>query len=502
AQGAQTLAGRIQRVVDRPEFRHAMFGIEFYSLDTHKPIYTLNANKLFVPGSTTKLFTEGTALELLGGGYQFHTRVYRTGTLGSDGTLDGDLVLVASGDPNLSARVRTDGTLAFENEDHAYGGDPQTRAVPGDPLLVIRQLAAQVKARGITRITGRVLVDATMFAGGDRDLGTGIVISPVVVNDNIVDLTIGGGSAAGSPTVVTASPSTSYTRIVNEVTTGAPRSQPSLRVRSDTMDSTGLRTVTVDGNAPAGQAPILYAYAVPDPVRFAEVTLGEALRDEGITVANTGAHAAPDFAALKGAYTPEHMVAEHVSPPLAEEVKVTLKVSQNLHASMTPRVVWAVLTHGDTTKTGFDLEHDFLAKAGLDLTGAQQADGAGGDAHFTPAFAVSYLAYMSAQKDFATFHRALPVLGRDGTLWNIQPKSPAAGHVFAKTGTFAVDDPLNRRLFVTGKGLAGYITTADGRHLAFAVYVNNVSVSTDPDATTNVVGQALGEIAAAAYDAR
>ena len=61
---------------------------------------------------------------------------------------------------------------------------------------------------------------------------------------------------------------------------------------------------------------------------------------------------------------------------------------------------------------------------------------------------------------------------------------------------------LNRRLLITGKGLAGYLTTAAGGHLAFAVYVNNVSVSTDPAAATAVVGQALGEIAAAAYDAR
>ena len=84
----------------------------------------------------------------------------------------------------------------------------------------------------------------------------------------------------------------------------------------------------------------------------------------------------------------------------------------------------------------------------------------------------------------------------------ISPRRSALTPVFAKTGTFAVDDPLNRRLLVTGKGLAGYLTTRDGRHLAFAVYVNNVSVSTDPDATTKVVGQARGEIAAAAYDAR
>jgi PBP4 family serine-type D-alanyl-D-alanine carboxypeptidase len=499
---APTLSQRIQRIVNRPAFRHALFGIEFYSLDSRKPIYTLNADKLFVPASTTKLFTEGTALELLGAEYRFHTRIYRTGKLATDGTLDGDLVLVASGDPDLSARVRPDGTLAFENEDHAYDGDPHTRAVPGDPLLIIRKLAAQVAAHGVKRITGRILVDATMFRGGDRDLGTGLVISPIVVNDNIVDLMVGGGTAAGAPAVIAASPVTSYARIVNEVTTSAAGSRPHIFFRPDTTDTAGLRTVTVAGSAPAGQAPILYAYAVPDPERFAEVTLAEALRERGVTVPAVAAGAKADFAALKVSYTADHMVAEHVSPPLAEGVKVTLKVSQNLHASMMPRVLRAIIAPNDTSRTGFDLEHDFLAKAGLDLSAAQQADGAGGDAHFTPAFVVSYLAFMSAQKDSATFRNALPILGRDGTLWNIQPSSPAAGHVFAKTGTFDVDDPLNRRLLVTGKGLAGYIATADGRHLAFAVYVNNVSVTTDPDAITQVVGQALGEIAAAAYDSR
>ncbi len=85
-------------------------------------------------------------------------------------------------------------------------------------------------------------------------------------------------------------------------------------------------------------------------------------------------------------------------------------------------------------------------------------------------------------------------------LWDIQPNVPAAGHVFAKTGTYGVDDPLNRRLLVTAKGLAGYMTTAGGCHLAFAIYVNNVSVPNEPDAIKRIAGQAMGEVAAAVYD--
>jgi len=114
---------------------------------------------------------------------------------------------------------------------------------------------------------------------------------------------------------------------------------------------------------------------------------------------------------------------------------------------------------------------------------------------------VSLLAYFAGQKDSTVFRNALPILGQDGTLWNIQQQSPAAGHVVAKTGTLVGGDPLHRGLLLTAKGLAEYVTTRDGRRLAFAAYVNNVSLPTTPEVITRVAGQALGEIAAAAYEA-
>jgi D-alanyl-D-alanine carboxypeptidase/D-alanyl-D-alanine-endopeptidase (penicillin-binding protein 4) len=494
------LKARIDRIMERPEFRHALFGIEFYSLDKGQALYKLNADKLFTPGSTTKLLTEGTALELLGGDFRFHTRVYRTGTIAPDGTLYGDLVLVASGDPNLSGRIKPDGTLAFENEDHSYDGDPNTRAVPGDPMLVIRQLAQQVAAQHVKRILGHVFVDVSLFPEGDRELGTGVAISPVVVNDNLIDLTIGPGASEGAPAVLQQSPATSYASFINQVTTGKPDSKPAIRFASDVKSPDGAHRVTIVGSFPAGKPPILYKYRVPEPSRFAETVLIEALREQGISVDPRASGANPDLKALALSYVSDHLVAEHVSPPLKEEIKVTLKVSQNLHASSTPLILSAVLSPNDKTKTGFDLEREFLARAGLDLTGAQQGDGAGGNAHFTPEFMTSFLAYMARQKDYQDFLKALPILGRDGTLVEIQPTSPAAGHVFAKTGTYAVGDPLNRSLLVTGKGLAGYMTTAGGQHLAFAIYVNNVSVPSEPDAINRIIGQALGEIAAAAFE--
>ena len=198
-------------------------------------------------------------------------------------------------------------------------------------------------------------------------------------------------------------------------------------------------------------------------------------------------------------------MAGHVSPPLSEDVKITLKVSQNLHASMMPLLIGSLKGQPPKNQqSGFDLERDFLSNASLDLTGASQSDGAGGSnaAFYTPDFMCHYLAYMAKRPDFQRFFAGLPILGKDGTLWNIQTGSPAAGHVHAKTGTFGAYNALRKMLMITGKGLAGYLDTKNGERLAFAVYLNHVDVPLrDPDATTRIAGQAVGEIAAAAYDA-
>jgi dihydroorotase/N-acyl-D-amino-acid deacylase len=505
--GAVSLATRIQKIMARPEFKYASFGIEFYSLDRNQTVYAHAADKLFTPGSTTKLLTEGTALALLGADYRFHTRVYRTGPVDADGTLKGDLVLVGSGDPNLSGRIQADGTMGYTNEDHSYAGSPDTKAVQGDPLMVIREFASQIAAHGIKKIEGHVIVDASLFREGSRELGTGAIISPISVNDNLVDFTVTPGNAVDAAASMDFSPRTNYVRFLSQIKTGATDSQPMLRINSDEAAADGTHTVILSGTLPLGGPSILYSYKVPEPSRYAEMVLTEALREKGITAEPRTAAEKANFTALAAAYIDENVVAECVSPPLSEEIKVTLKVSQNLHASMTPSMVGALVAHktgAAAEQAGFDAENDFLTKAGLDLAGASQGDGAGGaqSAYFTPEFMVKYLTYWSKRPDYQVFYNALPILGKDGTLWNIQPGSPAAGSVRAKTGTFSAFNALTKTLMVTGKGLAGYMTTTSGEHLTFAIYANHVTVPReDPEATTKIVGQALGEIAAAAYDA-
>jgi PBP4 family serine-type D-alanyl-D-alanine carboxypeptidase len=490
AQG--TLDQRIQQVMDRPEFVHAVWGIEFYDLGAKRTVYSVNRDRLFVPGSTTKLLTTGTAIELLGRDHRFHTRVYRTGPI-KGSTLDGDLVLVASGDPNLSGRLGSDGTLAYANVDHSYGGLP----LDADPLTPLRGLAGQLAAKGIKRISGRVIVDASLFPEGERELGTRVTISPMVLNDNVVDIVVTPGAKAGDTATVSIAPRTPYLTVRAMIVTGDSGTASALRTSEDSANR-DARVLTVTGRVPRGALPANARWTVPVPSHFAEVAFALVLRDAGIEASARTASAPVDFTKISARYADSTQVAEHISAPFSEEAKVILKMSQNLHASMMPMVVARTLARADSTKTGFDFEREWLEKAGLDLNGAVQGDGAGGDAYFSPAFMTRYLGYCLSRPWAPDLKRSLPILGRDGTLALIQPQSPAAGQVFAKTGTFASYDPLHRRLLLHAKGLAGYFTSKSGKAIAFAVFLNNFALEKgDPAA---LAGQTLGEVAAVAWE--
>src|SRR5580700_6811636 len=492
--GAVALAAAINAPTRTPRLKNSIVAGEVYDLDAHRVLYARNAYVLMVGASTTKLLTEGASLALLGPDFRWTTPVYRTGPVDAHGVLHGDLVLVASGDPNLSQRIQPDGTLAFENEDHAYDGSAETKAVPGDPLAVLRDLAAQVAKAGIKQIEG-VQVDTSLFPDQGAEGGTGVIVSPIVVNDNLVDVTLTPGARPGDPVNIAVSPKTPYVTFVNRATTGAQKSDASIDMSADVRDASGHHTVTIAGSQSVGPS-VLYAYRVPEPKLFAQAAFTLALNDAGIRLQQT---AVPEKPPASTAHVPANLVAEHVSPPLVQDVYITLKVSDNLHAGLMP-YMWAVYrahATSDYLKNGFALEAKLLRGAGLDLLQAAQQDGLGSSAFFTTDFMVHYLAWVYRQSWYPQLLRGLPVLGVDGTLSDIQRSSPARGKVFAKTGT---DDSDN---FLTGggvyeKGLAGYTTTRSGRHIAFAFYISALNGPHDED-TGALAGQILGGMAAAAY---
>jgi PBP4 family serine-type D-alanyl-D-alanine carboxypeptidase len=296
---------------------------------------------------------------------------------------------------------------------------------------------------------------------------------------------------------IAVSPQTPYVTFLNRATTGGTKSDATIDMSADVREASGHHVTTIVGSQPLGPS-VLYAYRVPEPRSFAEAAFATALVDAGVSLqVQPALSVSPSMS--RASYVPANLVAQHISPPLSEDAYVTLKVSDNLHAALMP-YMWAVYrahATSDYLKQGFALEAKLLQGAGLDLSQAAQQDGEGGTAFLTPDLMVHYLAWAHAQSWYSALLRGLPIMGVDGTLWNIQRSSPARGKVFAKTGTDDSDNYLNGG-GVYEKGLAGYTTTRSGRHVAFAFYIGAMNGRHDED-TGELAGQILGAMAAAAY---
>src|SRR5262245_14441151 len=196
AQAEETLADRLNLVINGPDYKQAHWGVLVVDTKTGETVYELNADKLFTPASTTKLYSTAAALAAFGPQYRFETPVYRRGEL-SEGRLRGDLILVASGDLTLGGRTRPDGTMAFANADHTYAGPTTTEheITNTNPLAGLADLARRVHESGIRTIQGDVLIDDRLFPHA-RGTGSGPdLLTPIVVNDNVVDLIVTPGNA-------------------------------------------------------------------------------------------------------------------------------------------------------------------------------------------------------------------------------------------------------------------------------------------------------------------
>lgn len=497
------LTTRLEEIMRRPEFHNARWGMKFSSPETNEVIYSLNSDQLFKPASAVKVFVAGTAFDALGANHLLRTRVYRTGPV-INGVLKGDLVLVAGGDLLLGGRVQPDGTLALPEPDHTY--DMQANAVPvsDDPLRSIRKLARQVAARGIRRIEGRVLVDTSLFREARDEVGgTGqVTVSPMMINDNLVDVIVTPGRREGEPGTLRISPETAYVTVINQtMTTVAPTVPPppmgpgSLRFVNDVTNADGTHTVTLTGNIPLGSRPVLRVYRVPEPARFAAMVLAEELHKKGIS-AGVDLLANPDFQALSQFYTHRNWVAENRPLPVSEQVKVMLKLSSNPHTVHFPYLVGAIAGHDKETakQTGIEFQKRLFEKAGLDPNGGNS----GGDfeGRYSADFFNGFLAYMSQQASFPKYLTALPIMGRDGSLANVQVNSPAAGHVYAKTGTGVSLGAGN--VAHVDKALAGFIELPNRHFLVFAVFLE----FDDPRGLAGVrqLDEVMGEIASVVYE--
>lgn len=412
-------------------------GVVVLDIASGRVLYAHDPDVALNPASNAKLVTAAAALDLLGASYRFVTALH--GRVEGE-RVAGPLVLRGTGDPALSS---------------------------ADLIALAREL----RAAGVQRIDGPILVDDTAFGSEhlppafeqqpNESAAFRAAVSAVSVDDNTLVVRVRPGPAPGAPAVVTADPP-GYLEVDSALTT-SDGGEPSVRLEVSALPD-GREHARVTGSFPAGLRGASYRRRLANPSVAAGFALRSALATVGVALGDAAVRAGALPAGLP-------VLASHASDPLSALLYAVGKDSNNFRAEMTllaiaaqdpPRAGAPV-----TFQRGTERVAAWLAQRGIATDGIRLRNGSGlFDANRISArqlAAVLRTAYRDPRlRD--EYVAQLAVGGDDGTLRNRLRIPGAERWVRAKTGT--LDDVI---------ALSGYVLSPrPERTLAFVVLANGI----------------------------
>jgi D-alanyl-D-alanine carboxypeptidase/D-alanyl-D-alanine-endopeptidase (penicillin-binding protein 4) len=416
---------------------HGTWGVVIRSLSSGETLYARNGRKLLMPASNMKTVTLAAAAQRLGWDFSFETRLEAAGRV--DGArFDGDLVVVGHGDPTL------------DDWD-------------GAATRLFGEWAAGLKAHGIEVISGRIVGDdnamedahlGSGWAWDDLDRSYAASVGALQFNENTARLTVAPGAAESQPATASLSPEGSGLVLRNLVTTVAAGEPPSVRSRR----LAGTPVLELAGSVPLAGPAVVRNVSVYNPTIYFAHALRAALIANGIDV--QGPAVDIDEAAHVSRTADPVLLSFHRSPPLSVFATTMMKDSQNLYAET---LLQAVGGPGEVRLV--------LERWGIPIDDFLIADGSGLSRYnLVTAEGLVVILTRIARDDRLRdpFQATLPIAGRDGTLAQRMKGTAAEGNARAKTGSFS-----------NARALSGYVRTADGETLVFAILSNNFGVSPD-----------------------
>lgn len=411
-------------------------GICVYDLKSDTVFYNYHADRLSHPASTMKLLTSITALSQKEADASFRTEVWTQGVIKQD-TLHGDVYVVGGFDPE------------FDEE-------------------MLDTLVARVSSSAFSVIKGRIYGDVSMkdslywgrgWLWDDNPATFQPYLSPLMLNKGCIEVVAVPGTP-GTPAALQCTPYSTYYQVDNRTVSKTQGGGP-FKVTRNWMEN-GNR-ITVSGTVSGRSSASLNLYASD---RFFMHTFTERLQAQGVTLCDTVdapyafAEFQPDSLAVRVAV---------VETPMAAVLKEIMKESDNLNteALLCRLGVQTTKQKHISAEAGLSAVRAMVRKLGYRPDDYGLADGCGlSNYNFvSPELLVAFLRHAYSRTDvFQKLYKALPVAGVDGTLkYRMRQGTPSFRNVHAKTGSF------------TGIScLAGYLHTADGRWLAFAIMNQNV----------------------------
>jgi D-alanyl-D-alanine carboxypeptidase/D-alanyl-D-alanine-endopeptidase (penicillin-binding protein 4) len=418
----------------------AATGVHIVELDSGETAYAHSPDEPRIVASNAKIFTTAAALDALGPGYFFETRLLMRGAV-EESVLRGDLGVVGAGDPQISGRE--------------YGGDA---------FAVFRPWAAALRERGIQRVTGDLYLAHGLFEpllihpDWPRDQLNDWYEAPVGAlsfEDNCVLVRVWPGKA-GQRAVVEIVPPVALLQVDNKATTSGKRRGSRLFVGRSGA------TLTVKGTIDAGAGPSETWVTVPDPALYFGAAVRAAFAEEGVQVEGR----LRPVAELPGAVW--ERVAVHRSD-LVTAVRTTNKRSQNFYAESLAKLLGAERCGAGSWAAGMRAIGEFVESTGVPRGAFRMVDGSGMSRgnQFTPRALTTVLRHMYFHPAGVEFAQSLPYSGEQEGVrsWKRRLATPPyRGNVFAKTGTL---DGVS--------ALSGYAKAVSGKTYAFSILINRSS---------------------------
>lgn len=423
---------QLDRIISSPCLKRGRVCMVVRSLKTGKNIYEKNPDLLMTPASNMKIITAAAALKTLKPWYKFETAFSYTGTRKGE-TIEGDLVVSGHGDPHLVS------------ED-------------------LWQIANEVRKRGITRVTGSIILDDGYFDGELFPAGWRISsirrafeapLSAVALNFNTVTVMIYPDPSGTKPLVVI-DPATPYFKLVNRMTYGSGgRKFVAIRMKPRPG---GGETMEVLGRIRPGSGELTYYRAVADPALYFGDTFKMLLAGMGVTVDGGILNASPS--------RPTTRLFVHSSRPLLNQVMDMNKFSNNFMAEQILKSVGAekVSTPGTIGK-GVAVAESMMTEWGITRDRFHFVDGSGlsKENKVSCSALTEVLGHLYNEFEAGPeFISSLAVMGKDGSVR--QRDLGTTDLVKVKTGTL---DSVS--------AISGYYPLKNGDVLGFSVIFNDLT---------------------------
>jgi D-alanyl-D-alanine carboxypeptidase/D-alanyl-D-alanine-endopeptidase (penicillin-binding protein 4) len=422
--------------------QHATYSFCVMEAQSGKIVKEYNSEIALIPASTMKIMTTSAALGILGKDYTYKTNFYSFQKTDSiSGTNSINLLIKGSGDPTFNS-------IYFYNSDSAF----------------FNPLFQKLKAKGLKKITGSIIVDASYFDNtipstwiwGDIGNYFGAGANGLSYRDNKFSLFYTSGALNTTAELTSISPNYFATKMTIKSSVLSSGTEDDAFVFGDPNGYT--RKVT--GTIPPNKKQYEVEAEMPDPALFFATQLQIDLQKSNLASSNVK----PEVSETNQ-YT-EQLIYSHQSPKLEKIVYYTNTKSNNHYAESLLNTLGAFKSKKQgTTSNGIAAVKNYWESRGVDVSGLHMADGSGLSRANSITTKIQATVLSKIYRDslmYPAFNASLPVAGKNGSMTSLCKGTFAENNMRAKTGY------INR-----ARGYCGYVKTKSGKELAFSVLFNN-----------------------------